>query len=277
MVAPMNSADLYFLFSKFVALVLSPSALMAVGLVLSFVLLFTAFARAGRTLLGLVLGCYLIFGLSPVGPLMISVLEQRFPTVHHHKKPVAGIIVLGGAEAPRMTRARDQVNLGGAADRLTEFMRLGIEHPNAKLMFTGGIGTLAGDGPTEAQVAKRFFTEQGFAVERVQFEDAARNTFESAVLTMKTLKPAPGEHWVLITSAAHMPRAVGLFRHAGWNPTAHPVDYQTLPKNLSLNWPPNLWAANAAAHEWGGLFVSWMRGSIDEPFPGPQPVAQIKP
>lgn len=273
----MDSADIYFLFSKLLALAFMPGALMALGLALAFLLLFTTFARAGRRLLGLVLGCYLVFGMLPVGPLLISVLEQRFPTVQQHKKPVSGIIVLGGSEAPRMTRARDQVNLGGAADRLTEFMRLGRKHPGAQLMFSGGVGTLSGSGLTEAQVAKRFFTEQGFAVDRVQFEDAARNTFESAELTLKTLKPASGEHWVLVTSAAHMPRAVGLFRHAGWDVTAHPVDYQTLPKDLGLTWPPNLGAANAAAHEWGGLLVAWMRGYIDEPFPGPQPVAQVKP
>ena len=273
----MNSADLYFYLSKILALVLQPQALFALGLTVAFALLFTPMARGGRFLFGLVLGCYLVFGMSPIGPFMINVLEERFPTITHHADPVTGIIVLGGSEAPRMTRARDQVNLGGAVERLTEFMRLGRAHPDAKLIFSGGVGLLSGNGPSEAQIAKRFFTEQGFAVNRVQFEDTARNTAESAVLTFKKLNPKAGDRWVLITSAVHMPRAMGLFRHAGWKISAHPVDYNTLPGQFGVMWPPRLHLVDQAVHEWGGLFVSWMRGDIDEPFPGPQPVAQVKP
>lgn len=273
----MNSADVYFFLSKVLALVLQPTALFALGLMVAFLLLFTPLARSGRFIFGLVLVCYLGFGMTPLGPIMINVLEERFPTVRHHENPVTGIVVLGGSEATSMTRARDQVNLGGSVERLTEFMRLGRAHPNAQLVFTGGVGSMLGGGPSEAHIAKRFFTEQGFAVSRVQFEDTARNTAESAILTFEKLKPKAKERWILITSAVHMPRAVGLFRRAGWDVTAHPVDYNTLPGHFGLNWPPSLGAINMAVHEWGGLAVSWMRGDTYKPFPGPQPVAQVKP
>ena len=88
------------------------------------------------------------------------------------------------------------------------------------------------------------------------------------------LNPQEGETWLLITSARHMPRAVGLFRHAGWQVVAYPVDYSVMPGEGGISWPPKLDYLNVAVYEWAGLMVGWLRGRIDEPFPGPVPVAQ---
>ncbi len=58
-------------------------------------------------------------------------------------------------------------------------------------------------------------------------ERASRNTFENAVLTKAMVKPKPGERWLLVTSAWHMPRSVGIFRQAGWPVIAYPTDFET--------------------------------------------------
>ena len=65
----------------------------------------------------------------------------------------------------------------------------------------------------ETMVARRFFAEMGLDSGRVIYEDRSRNTFENAVYTYDLVKPAPGEKWILITSAYHMARSVGVFRN----------------------------------------------------------------
>ena len=37
----------------------------------------------------------------------------------------------------------------------------------------------------------------------------------------------PGERWLLVTSAYHMPRSVGIFRKAGFAVEPYPVDWRT--------------------------------------------------
>ena len=56
-------------------------------------------------------------------------------------------------------------------------------------------------------------------------EDQSRNTRENAIFTRRLVDPKPGERWLLVTSAWHMPRAIGVFRKAGFEIEAFPVDY----------------------------------------------------
>jgi len=272
-----NDSDLYFLLSKLSVMVFRPSALFAIGLFVAFILMIVSQPQKGRLVLSVTLMGYIVFAILPPGIWLLKVLEDRFPVVQDYADPVTGLIVLGGPVSPQMTKAHDQVSLGDGAERLTEFIRLARQHPQAQLVFTGGIGLLSGEGPTEAETAKRFFLEQGLAVDRILFEGAARNTSESAELTFAALQPKPDERWILITSASHMSRAFGLFQSAGWTVLPHPVDFHTQAQISWFNWPPQLGAIDRAAHEWGGLGAAWFRGRIDEPFPGPQPVAQITP
>jgi len=160
---------------------------------------------------------------------------------------------------------------------MTEFAKLARTYPDAKLAFTGGIGTLSGEGPTEAEIARQFFADLGVDTTRILFEDRARNTAESAAITYDAFTPS-GQNWLLVTSAKHMPRAIGLFRKAGWDILAFPVDYETLPsryRHFKPSWPGQLFYINAAVYEWGGLIIGWLRHSIDEPFPKPEPMAQV--
>lgn len=269
-------ANLYFLFSKIIDLVLSPSALFFAALGLGFVLVLTPLTRLGKWLLALAVLGYFTTAVLPGGYLLVNLLEERFPQPQLSRS-IDGIIVLGGSFDTQVSAKRPQVALNQGAERLTEFVKLARVHPNAKLAFSGGIGLLSGRGMTEATLAKQFFAEMGLNVERIMFEDRSRNTSENAQLSYSLLQPQ-GQRWVLVTSASHMPRAMGLFRKAGWNIQAYPVDFLTRPSvsgDFEIIWPGNLDYIEVAVHEWGGLFVSWLRGSIDEPFPGPEPVAQV--
>ena len=87
--------------------------------------------------------------------------------------------------------------------------------------------------------------------------------------------PKLGEHWLLVTSALHMPRAMGLFRKAGFAVEAYPVDYTTggwrglraLPSSLI----GGVYKLDLAGHEWQALLVDWATGRSPALLPGPAP------
>jgi len=269
----LDAATAYFLFAKLMGFMLNPWAMFVAGLFVSYVLLITqAGLRWGRILLSVVLLCFVAFGMFPTGTWALNVLEERFPTRTHINGPIEGILVLGGSVNTVITRERDQVSVGSNVTRLTSFLRLARENPDAKRLYVGGQGRVFDRKPTEAEVAKRFLDELGMDTSQVMFEDNSRNTEEGAKQAYELVQPGD-RPWVLITSASHMPRAVGLYRQAGWNVIAYPVAYRTLPTktlNWSPRWPGSLGASSAALYEWAALTMAWMRGKIAEPFPGPQ-------
>jgi uncharacterized SAM-binding protein YcdF (DUF218 family) len=108
---------------------------------------------------------------------------------------------------------------------------------------------------------------------RITLEDRSRNTVENAVLSKAIAQPKPGERWLLVTSAHHLPRAVGVFRKAGFPVEAYPVDWRTRGVDDVLR-PfatvgDGLRRSDTAVREWVGLAVYWLTGRSSELFPGP--------
>jgi uncharacterized SAM-binding protein YcdF (DUF218 family) len=110
----------------------------------------------------------------------------------------------------------------------------------SRAFVTGGNGALIGDGPIEADFAIPFFESLGVSKDRIIVERRARNTVENATFTKQLVAPERGERWLLVTSAAHMPRAIGVFREAGFPVEAYPVDYQTVGWEDLLKLPGSL-------------------------------------
>lgn len=117
------------------------------------------------------------------------------------------------------------------------------------------------------------FEQMGVARDRVTLERRSRNTAENAEFTKALIGPKPGERWLLVTSAAHMPRSVGCFRRAGFPVEAYPVGWRATP-----GWPLPEKALSAglarfdrAAHEWIGLIAYRLLGRTDALFPAPDP------
>ena len=145
-------------------------------------------------------------------------------------------------------------------------------HPEARILFTGGWGRLLPGAVSEAEIAGRFFNESGIDPGRVLLEDRARDTYENALLGKRLADPKPGEQWVLVTSAMHMPRAVGVFRAQGWNVIPYPVDYRTTGDyRLALRFSiaGGLTTLNLAAKEWLGLVAYRLMGWTNTLFPAP--------
>lgn len=252
-----------------------PSNLLIALALVGILLIRTRFRLFGQ---GLVMGAVLllaVIGIAPVGNALMLPLEERFPKWQAAGGAPHGIVVLGGAISPDVSAARNDVALNEAAERMTAVAKLARDYPKARIVFTGGSGRLFG-GASEADFVAGLFESFGIGRERVVLENRARNTVENAVLTKALVQPRPAERWLLVTSAHHMPRSVGIFRKAGFPVEAYPVDFRTR-GTADLTGPFGSLAAglartDAAMHEWAGLLVYWLTGATGELFPGPQPI-----
>ena len=81
----------------------------------------------------------------------------------------------------------------------------------------------------EAAATRGCSSRDGLDARRILVETRSRNTYENAVYSKELAQPQPGQIWLLVTSANHMPRAVGCFRAVGFDVIPYPVDYDTGP------------------------------------------------
>lgn len=264
---------MFFLLAKILGFFALPSNILITLGLIGIVLLATRFARAGRRLAVIALVLFAIAGLSPLGNAIILPLEERFPPWDASRGAPTGIISLGGALDTVVSQSRGEVALNEAAERMTAMAELARRFPDARIVFSGGSGRLIYDGVTEASLAARLFESFGIAKERILLEDKSRDTDENARFTKELVQPKAGERWLLVTSAHHMPRAVGVFRAAGFPVEAFPVDYRTRGA-IDLIRPfssagDGLRRTDTAAREWVGLVVYWMTTRTAELFPAP--------
>jgi uncharacterized SAM-binding protein YcdF (DUF218 family) len=169
-------------------------------------------------------------GWKPLPDLGLRLLENQYPEIAPQDAlaDFAGVVVLGGAlEAGYVAQDHAQPLLTSSAERMTAAVALLRSHPEMKAIFSGGEGHYFGTGPSESARAEAFFSSQGVAAPRVQYEHMSRNTFDNAQLSARLPGIDPRQHWLLITSAWHMPRSMAAFEKAGWQVTAYPVDYRT--------------------------------------------------
>ena len=260
-----------FLAGKVAWIVLKPSNLLALLFALGLLLRVIGGRRTGRIPMGAALTIVLACAVLPVGAWLLSPLENRFavPAFPEH---VDGIIVLGGAIEPGISIDRKALSLNGNAERLVAFAALSRRYPAAKLVFTGGSGNPFRPGLREGDWVGEFLDAAGIARERVTVERGSRNTFENARLSKAIVQPKPGEIWLLVTSARHMPRSVGVFRKEGWAVLPYPADYLTrraVGLGLGFNLAGGLTALDEAGYEWFGLAYYRLSGRIDAWLPGP--------
>lgn len=257
-----------FLIGKLLTMMMMPTALLVELLLLG--LLFRRH-RTGRMLVGGVAVLLALCLVCPVDQWAIRPLEDRFPQVRTLPPHVDGIIVLGGSIDDLLSEDRQTPVTGQAGDRLTAFGTLARHYPDAKLVFTGGSGDVTQGVTNEAKWAKILLAGIGLPPERVVWENRSRTTRENATDSFTLVHPKPDETWLLVTSASHMPRSMGVFRRIGWNVTPYPVGYLSREhlRAYSLSLGSRMAVLDWAAHEWIGLAAYRMRGWTDTFFPAP--------
>ena len=268
---------MFFILSKILGFFTLPSDIAVTIAALGVVLLFTRFARAGRRLATLGVVLLLIAGLSPLGNALMLPLDERFPRWDAARDASqgtpAGIIVLGGAIGPEISAARGMPDLNESAERITAVADLARTYPSARIIYSGGNARLVLTGGIEADYAIDLLESLGVARARIVAERESRNTIENAEFSKAMAKSKPGERWLLVTSAYHMPRSIGVFRHVGFPVEAYPVDWRTRgPIDLWLPFESvtaGLRRTDTAVHEWIGLVAYWLTGRTSEVFPAP--------
>ena len=260
--------------SKTVGYMLLPSNfLIGLGL-FGAMLLLTRFDRLGRRLMATVLILLVICAFSPLANFLLYPLEQRFPKWDVSRGNPDGIIVLGGPLDADLSAAHGVPVISGAADRIIGATTLALRYPNARLVYTGGSPNLLHNDAKEADYATALLQGLGIAKSRLTMERDSRNTKENAEFTKAIAKPKRGERWLLVTSAYHMPRSVGLFRKAGFAVEAYPVDWKVGTSEDLLKYylvgSNGLQLVDIAVREWLGLIAYRLAGSTDELLPGPQ-------
>jgi uncharacterized SAM-binding protein YcdF (DUF218 family) len=263
----------FFVLSKTFGTMLLPiNFLLGIG-VLGAILLPTRWASPGRKLLAVSVVLLALCGFSPIGRLLILPLEQRFPPWDPLHGAPDGIVVLGGSVDPDLSAARGRPVLPHAADRLVAVAELVRQYPKVRVVFSGGNANLVRDDTAkEADYALAALQNLGVPKERLTAERLSRNTVENAEFSKTVAAPKAGERWLLVTSAYHMPRSIGLFRKAGFKVEAYPVDWRT-DKSTAFRFSAavleGLELTQIAMREWIGLIAYWVTGKTDTFLPAP--------
>lgn len=198
----------------------------------------------------------------------VTFLENRFPVppVETLKNAnMKGILFLGGTWDIEKTKSKHRLVYNHAASRIISLIQLANDYPKIKIFLIGG-----GYGQVnEAHMVKNILMKSGIDEKRILIEDQSKNTVQNAAFSYKKIHPESHEKWVLLTSAAHIPRAVGLFRKTGWDVIPYPVDFHTSRYyTLDINsWETGLFSFRKACVEWIGLVLNYVYGHSDKILP----------
>lgn len=257
----------FFIASKLFWVLARPESWIILFLIAALFTSWKAPRRTGRNYTAVGLVFLLCAGTLPIGELLMRPLETRFPANPDIVAP-SGIIILGGAEDGTGMQTTGLPGVDEAGERFLSGMALARAYPEAQLIFTGGSGQIIGEGMPGANIARRIFADGGIDAARILLESQSRNTAENASYTLKLVQAREGP-WILVTSAFHMPRAVGTFCAAGWrNVVPYPVDFRGV-GDLQLGWDlgGGLVKLNTGLKEWIGLVSYRATGRLDSFWP----------
>lgn len=265
---------MFFALSKTVGYLLVPSNfLIGLGL-FGAVLLLTRLARTGRRLMVVSLLLLAVCAFSPLGNFLLYPLESRFPKWDGSRGEPDGIVVLGGSLDADLSAEHGLAVIGGASDRIIGAATLARRYPGTRIVFSGGSPHLISNDAREADYATALFQGLGIAKSRLIMERQSRNTRENAEFSRQAAMPKPGERWLLVTSAYHMPRSVGVFRKAGFPVEAYPVDWQVGTRKDLLRYyvtaHHGLRLVDTGVREWLGLIAYRIAGRTETLIPGPE-------
>lgn len=244
-----------FVFTKLIMVLLDPSNLLFFGFLAAVLFL----GRKSRLVwaLRLLALVFLAIWITPLADALLAPLELAYPRPAQLPSHIDGIVVLGGWQDTGSAQQHGVPGLNEAAERLLTGVSLAMQRPEAKLLFSGGNGNPRFPKENEGFVNRLAISNLRFPPERVLYEERSRNTAENALFSHQLVHPKPGEVWILVTSASHMPRAMRCFSRLNWNVIPYPCDYRSMPgvwfRDMRIFDP--LQRFTYAAREWAGLGV----------------------
>jgi len=207
------------------------------------------------------------------GAVLTQGLEDRFGRPAADPADLRCMIVLGGGFATEVTTVRGGYDLNAAGDRFVEALRLAEKYPQARILVSGGDGTITGHDEGDAVIAVRMFSAFGIDKSRLIEDRESRTTYENAINTKALLASNGLSDCLLITSGFHMPRSMGIFRKLDIAVTPWPVDYRTSGQDslrLDATQPSlNAELLSVAGREWLGLIGYYISGRTATFYPAP--------
>jgi uncharacterized SAM-binding protein YcdF (DUF218 family) len=171
-----------------------------------------------------------IAGNIQVGNRLIASLERQYlPLVD--PPPADAIVILGGGtrnnEPPRIIP-----DLSDRGDRLIYGAKLYQDGAAPKIILTGGRIQWYGGDSSEAESMATILELFGIPREDMILESRSLNTHDNAIFTKEILQREQLKRILLVTSAAHMPRSLAIFRRAKIDAIPAPADLMVSDRNL---------------------------------------------
>ena len=261
-----------FIVKKMMLQLMSPVSLsLFISLIGLLLLLFTKRQRAGKVFVSIGLFLIVLFSYSVIPDYLLRSLEGKYSPyyIQHSNKssvlegrhPVKFVVVLGGGHIsdPKLP-ITSQIGEESLV-RLIEGIRIYKKYSYAKLIVSGGRGF---DPIPNAEVMAHVAKELGVDENDIILESRSKDTKDEA----KFIKPLVGnDHFILVTSASHMPRSIAMFKKLGMNPIPAPTGHLVIRKqglSPSSFFPGagNLRKAERIFHEYLGIAWAKLRGQI---------------
>jgi uncharacterized SAM-binding protein YcdF (DUF218 family) len=166
------------------------------------------------------------------------------------KQQIRFVVVLGNANITDPGIPESNQLSSTSLYRLVEGIRIQRELPQTFLILSGGANQ---DSQANAVVAGRVAESLGMNESQLIIKKDPKDTAEEAKLLQPMLKEMP---FILVTSAAHMERAMKLFQDTGMHPIPAPTDFLVKDNNqlTSSSFVPtleNLWLSERLIYAWG--------------------------
>ena len=218
-----------FIISKVLLYLLLPPAGLLL-LMLAGLILLRRHRNTGRTLVAA--GIILLYGLSlnPVADRLIRPLEAHYRPIPEGPVMADTIVVLGGGARDLSWVPKEPEPSEGSLERLVGALQLARRH-HLPLVITGGSGEPVPGSVREADAMAAAAIRLGFPAKDIVIENRSRNTWENAEAIQKLL---PGKTIILVTSAFHMRRSVGMFKKQGFSVLPAPVGYRSQTRHGSF-------------------------------------------
>ena len=224
--------NLYFYASKILAPFVNPINFLFFTLIILFILLSLFKKKIFYYLFITNLIALSLIAFSPVGKIGLKYLESDYI----YQKPldnIKNIIVLSGSVDLNSTSFTNKLNLNASSERLISSIKLANKYENSKIFYLGGDGNMIKKNLSEIDVAKKFYRDLNFNLNKVIFLDNSRNTIENFKQLVKF--DLIDNESILITSAFHMKRSMMISKKLDLDLIPYAVDFRSISKKSLIN------------------------------------------
>ena len=258
------------LLRAFISSLIMPLTIFWLLLLCGLMLMWLKKKNNSRILMVIALIWFAFVSFSPLPNLLIGSLERSYPPLTDVSSlstdTAVHIMVLGSGHISDPALPANNQLSRDALGRLAEGIRLHRILPGSKLITSGW----QGDDPVPtALVLKKVAISLGVSPQDILTLVTPVNTEEEALCYRSEF--GKGHKLIVVTDAAHMPRAIIWFRKAGLNPIAAPTNHliKRSPNQKSFNFLPSadyIHEVECAIHEYIGIL--WAKLNCEDKYEG---------